>query len=253
MASWRKNYLPAVIFVLFFPLKSSSAFSIPPLRGSNRFFLDTADAEEWKELLPLGLFRGITTNPSILENCKVPCTVSSVNRLAENALDVTEEFMCQAWGTNAEEMYQRGMELSAPDREKIVVKCPVTPEGTKAASRLISKGVRLCLTACYDRKQSLIASTIGAEYLAPYLGRMGDNGKDGVEECLAMEQIARGLGSETRILVASIRDVQDMAYLSSQGMDTFTFSAAVCRAIFDEPLTMKAAKDFEGAAQRGGS
>jgi transaldolase len=79
--------------------------------------------------------------------------------------------MCQTWGSTAEQMYNNGMEISKMDRERIVIKVPVTAEGTKAATMLAEEGVRICLTACYNSKQALIAASMGVEYIAPYLGR----------------------------------------------------------------------------------
>jgi len=68
-------------------------------------------------------------------------------------------------------MYDNGMTLSIIDRERIVIKVPVTTKGTEVARRLMESGVRVCLTAGYDSKQALIAASLGVEYLAPYLGR----------------------------------------------------------------------------------
>mmetsp|Transcript_27959 Transcript_27959/g.80793 ORF Transcript_27959/g.80793 Transcript_27959/m.80793 type:complete len:255 (+) Transcript_27959:108-872(+) len=231
-----------------------SAAVSPLARGESRFFLDTASTDEWNELIPLGIFHGITTNPTILERCGVPCNVEAVHELAATALDMVDEFLCQAWGSTAEEMYNIGMALSAPDRERIVIKCPVTAEGTKAASRLINKGVRVCLTACYNSNQALVAASCGAEYLAPYLGRMTDAGRDGLLECQKMQAVVDGMGSATRIMVASIRNADDMATLAAAGgCDTFTFSPDCSRSLFSDDLTNKAAADFEEAAKRGGA
>lgn len=240
----------AVIIQLLLPL--ISAFG--SFRGSNRLFLDTAIVSEWKALMPLGIFHGITTNPTLLERADHDCTLTSVQSLILEALSTIgcEEFMCQAWGSDAEEMYQIGMKLSEVDRKRVVVKVPVTLEGTKAASKLINSGVRVCLTACYSSDQAIIAAGLGAEYLAPYLGRMNDAGKDGIEECKRMQDIVDGMGSSTRIIVASIRDVKSMGDLMCHGMDTFTFSPDVARCLFREQLTIDAANDFEAAAKRGG-
>jgi transaldolase len=161
-----------------------------------------------------------------------------------------QEFMCQSWGQSVDELYHRGMAVSSIDRQRVVIKVPVDKKGTMAATALIASGVRVCLTACYDSKQALVAASCGAEYLAPYLGRMTDAGKDGLEECARMQRIVDGLGSDTRILVASIRNVQSMTELAQTGLDTFTFSPDVARMLFDEPLTRKAAVDFEQAAFR---
>ena len=151
------------------------------MRGEGRFFLDTADTAEWDALLPLGIFHGVTTNPTLLERAGHPCTVFHIHELATRALAQTSEFMCQAWGDTADELYATGMALSDPNRHDIVIKVPVTAKGTEAAGRLIQSGVRVCLTACYSSHQALIASGVGAEYLAPYLGRMNDAGIGWVE------------------------------------------------------------------------
>lgn len=229
----------------------------PSLRGNGRLFLDTAVESEWEELLPTGLFHGITTNPTLLEKADQPCTVENLHRLASKAftgakgVPAVNEFMCQAWGANADDLYKIGIRLAEPDKERIVVKVPVTLTGVQAARRLIHHGVRVCLTACYHRQQAVISAAVGAEYLAPYLGRMNDAGKDGIQECLEMNYIVEGMETGTRILVASLRDSETLAELASSGMDTFTFSADVARELFHEPLTREAAKDFEEAAKRG--
>jgi transaldolase len=228
--------------------------SFAPQRGTNRLFLDTAVQSEWEDLIPLGIFHGITTNPTLLERAGQECTIPAVQALAQKALSMVgcDEFMCQAWGASAEDMYNVGMQLSEIDRERVVIKVPVTFEGTKAASKLIDSGVRVCLTACYSSDQAIIAAGLGAEYLAPYLGRMTDAGKDGMEECKRMQDIVNGLGSSTRIFVASIRDVKSMGDLMSHGMDSFTFNPEIARELFAEALTTTAAEDFEAAAKRGG-
>jgi len=192
--------------------------------------------------------------------------------------------MIQTWGSTPSEMYDNGMTLSKIDRERIVIKVPVTTKETEVARRLMESGVRVCLTAGYDSKQALIAASLGVEYLAPYLGRcvrccfdcwlkstlllrtyicscifecyfysrMTDNGKDGFVECRRMQKIVDGLGSDTRILVASLRDAETLGDLAVDGLDTFTFSPAVARMLFEEPLTDIAAAEFEEAAARGG-
>jgi transaldolase len=223
----------------------------PKLRGDNRFFLDTADTAEWDSLLKLGIFHGVTTNPTILEKCGQPCTVENIHKLAKRALSQSNEFMCQAWGSTAQELFAIGMQLAEPDPKHIVIKVPVTAIGVEAAQLLQLENIRVCLTACYNANQALLAASVGAEYLAPYCGRMTDAGKNGEEECMSMQNIVEGMNSDTRILVASLRSVQTIRNLTEAGLDTFTFSPEVARMMFDEPLTDAAAKDFEEAAARG--
>ncbi len=232
--------------------------TLSAMKGPNRLFLDTAIESEWESLLLLGIFHGITTNPTLLERAGHQCTIQSIQSLAIHALSMPNcnEFMCQSWGEKSHDMYSNGMALSEIDRQRIVIKVPVTMEGTIAASKLIQSGVRVCLTACYSSDQAVIAAGLGAEYIAPYLGRMTDNGKNGMEECTRMQQIVRGMNSHTRILVASIRDVKSMTDLMTTDyihMDTFTFSPEVARQLFQEHLTLQAAADFEDAAKRCGA
>jgi len=87
-------------------------------------------------------------------------------------------------------------------------------------------------------------------YKAPYLGRMNDSGVDGMDECRKMQHVVNGLKSKTRILVASIRSVESMVELATDGLDTFTFSPDIARALFICPSTDQAAADFETAARR---
>ena len=141
----------------------------PPVRGASRFFLDTADVREWKALLPLGIFHGVTTNPVLLERAGVRCTVGECHRLARTAFELgAAEFMAQAWGGDTDSLVASGLALRSANPERIVVKVPVTADGTAAAARLVSAGTRVCLTACYSREQALVATTVGAprEHLA---------------------------------------------------------------------------------------
>ena len=156
--------------LLISSLQFATSFA-PPHGGECRFFLDTADPSEWDELLPRGLFHGVTTNPTLLDRANEPCTVANLHFLFSKALHYTEEFMCQTWGSTAEEMYKTGMAISELDRDRIVIKVPVTAMGAEAATKLAMSGVRVCLTACYNSKQALIAASMGVEYIAPYLGR----------------------------------------------------------------------------------
>jgi transaldolase len=130
----------------------------------------------------------------------------------------------------------------------------VTAGGTEAASKLVKSGARVCLAACHASHQALIAAGTGLECLAPCLGRMTDDGgKDGMHERRKMQEIVNGLGSDVRILVASIRSVESLEDLATDGLDAFTFSQHAARALFLEPLTDEAAVDFEDAAKRGQS
>ncbi|CAE8673353.1 unnamed protein product [Polarella glacialis] len=224
-----------------------------------RLFLDTGDIAEWERCLPLGIFCGLTTNPVLLERAGVPCTLPHIKGLLGRALDFhgTEEVMFQAWGEDVEGLVSTGRSLRDLDPLRVVVKLPLTVAGVKAAAELRRSGeeTRVCMTACYSSKQGLVAAGLGAEYIAPYLGRMSDlaaaDGKQGsgLKECALLQQAISGLGAKTRVLVASIRSADQMTELAAQGCDTFTFSPRICDELFSVDATVAAAAEFERAAR----
>ena len=97
----------------------------------------------------------------------------------------------------------------------------------------------------------MVASALGAEYAAPYLGRMNDAGRDGFGEVLAMARAERGRGSSMRILVASLRDASDLVRLAGDGLDTFTFGPKLAAGLLSDDLAAQAVEAFEKAAERG--
>lgn len=229
-----------------------------PLDGSGRLrlFLDTADTAEWERLLPLGFFHGVTTNPVLLERAGVPCDIPSMQLLLEKALGYPgiQEVMFQAWGEDTEQLVSAAVEICKLDPSRVVVKLPLTRAGIRAAALLRTVGaqrIRLCMTACYSAKQGLIAEGLDADYIAPYLGRMGDMGMDGLGECARMHAALGGSAGRTRILVASIRSVDHMMELLCRGLDTFTFAPAICDALVSVEATARAAEEFEKAARAG--
>ena len=229
----------------------------PALPKSNthriRLFLDTADTTQWQTWLPTGLFYGVTTNPLLLERSQVTCSVEQLKDLARQAFNLgVKEVQLQTWGTSVDSLVNTGKLLAAIDN-RVVVKVPITKVGTEAASRLIAQGIRITLTGVYAVHQALIAAALGADYAAPYLGRINDLRRNGRDDLVAMQRGIVGVGSATRILVASIRSVDDIAFLATQGVKTFTFSPAIAEAFFDVTATNQAATDFEQAARRMGA
>ncbi|NEQ50278.1 MAG: transaldolase [Leptolyngbya sp. SIO3F4] len=214
-----------------------------------RLYLDTADVIAWETWLPVGIFYGVTSNPLLLERAHVPCTLDSLTKLASTAFALgAKEVQLQTWGDTKESLVTTGRALAAIE-PRIVVKIPITRLGTEAANMLISEGIRVTLTAVYEVPQILIAAALGAEYAAPYLGRINDTGRNGREALTSMQRSLNGVQSSTRILTASIRDIDDMAYLASQGLDTFTLSPRIAEALFSSEQTIEATTAFEQAAK----
>ena len=189
---------------------------------SLRLYIDTPDTAIWERLLPTGLFYGVTTNPKLLHQAGIACTIENLAQLAETAFSHNaQEIHLQVWGEDTAAMLRRGRELAALD-SRVSVKVPITPAGILCAKQLIDAGSRVTLTAVHTTSQILIAIALGAAYAAPYLGRMNDAGQNGLDELRAMQQIIRQTGSSTRILAASIRQLADFTALAEHGLDTFT-------------------------------
>lgn len=229
---------------------SASVRDAQPAPGSLVFFLDTASRSAWQEWLPLRMFLGVTTNPVLLEQAGVPCTLSSLAGLVGDALALgAREVQVQTWGRTRDAYLENGRALAALD-PRVVVKVPTTVEGVAAAGILAAEGVRLTMTAVYNPAQALIAGALGAAYTAPYLGRMNDAGRDGFGEIAAMGRAAHAHGGRTRVLVASLRQAADVARLAADGLDTFTFSPKVAADFFADEATRAAVEAFEVAAAR---
>jgi transaldolase len=220
------------------------------MTGNNslRLFIDSADIKEWQNYLGSGLFYGVTTNPKLLAKTGREFSVDQLAFLAGNAFELgAQEIHLQVWGRAAGKMLETGRQLSSID-PRVLVKVPATPAGISCASALIKEGSRVTLTALHSASQVLIAHALGACYAAPYLGRMTDSGLDGLEEVITMERILSRLESPVRLLVASIREVGDLAALAAEGLNTFTLLPSLIEQLLSNKLTELAAASFEQAA-----
>jgi transaldolase len=213
-----------------------------------RLYIDTPDTAVWKRYLPSGIFFGVTTNPKLLYQTGIPNTVENLAGLAKTAFDLgAQEIHLQVWGGETEPMLAIGRQLAAID-PRVSVKVPITEAGLLCARQLIAEGAQVTLTAVHAAVQMLPVIALGATYAAPYLGRMNDAGLDGLDEIVAMQQMIDRLGSPTRVLVASIRQLSDLTALARQGLDTFTLLPQLVEELLTNPQTLKATADFEEKA-----
>ena len=234
-----------------FPLDSEEYQQGQPESGL-RLVLDSAQPEDWRRFLPLGIFFGVTTNPLLLERSGQACTLGNLERLTRLAVDLgAAEIHLQAWGPNIQEMVHNGSQLAlmAGLGIEVAVKVPATETGFAVAHRLSEAGCTITLTAVYNPGQVLLAAGFGAAYAAPYLGRINDQGRDGRQAILAMRDILARTRSHTRLLVASLRSSSEVLELAQAGLDTLTFGAPVASDLLKENLTDMAADDFQRAAE----
>ncbi len=207
------------------------------------FYIDSADRELIEELWPTGIFRGVTTNPTILSRSglgqdDLPALYTWLTDLG------VDTFYAQVLGTTADAMLTSAARLL--ELGPVVVKVPATAAGFQVARKLVADGVRVLLTAVYHPVQAVAARDLGIQGVAPYVGRMTDAGRDGLGAVALMQQ---AIGSEpTRILAASLRSLDDVATLAAAGVPDFTLGASVARALVEDELTQRAVAEFEAAA-----
>lgn len=225
---------------------------LPEDEGGLQIYLDSADPDDWERFLPLGVFRGVTTNPVLLERAGRPCTLADLEALTRKAVDLgCGEIHLQTWGRTPEEMVNHGSQLAlmAGLGISVLVKVPCTESGFAVAERLAASGCRITLTGLFNPAQLVLAAGFDADFAAPYLGRLDDAGRDGMAIVNTMQSILTRTGSRTRLLVASLRSTEQITALASQGVDTFTLNARVAGLLLQEDLTDEAAAEFQRAAE----
>lgn len=212
---------------------------VPPVLD---LYVDSAVRSDVESLLDLGVFKGVTTNPRLLH--KAGLDGSDLPDLYEWAVAAgSREVFLQAWGHDAEEFASCGRKLAAIG-DRVVVKIPASRAGIKATAMLVAEGHRVLLTAVYTVHQAITAAAAGAEFVAPYLGKMAEEGGTAREDVAAMHRLLRATGSSTRVLAASLRSTADLSYLAQEGVDAFALPVAVAVKLFEDSLTGHAVKDF---------
>ena len=214
-----------------------------------KLYLDSADTALWKKYLPSGIFYGITMNPKLLRMAGIEASLENIKSLAERAFELgANELHLQVWGESPDAWIKIGRQLAAID-QRVMVKVPLTENGVLCAKELIAEEMGVTLTAVHASHQVLTAISLGAAYLAPYLGRMTDAGQKGLEEIIAMQEIIDAAESPLQLLVASIRQIDDVVTLAQHGVSSFTLSPERVEDLLKNDLTQKATDDFEKDAR----
>ena len=213
-------------------------------------YIDSADRDQVERLLATGLFAGVTTNPTILYRSGLTVDdVPAVHRWARAAGAGTVFLQAVGPDEAALEAHSRELVDLGPD---VVVKLPATRDGLAVSRRLTREGVPVLVTAVYHASQALLADAAGAGWVAPYVGRMGDLGLDGVEQTADLHATLLASGQGCRVLAASLRDTTQVAALAARGVEDFTLSTALCAALLENPDTVAAAAQFETDARAAG-
>jgi len=205
-----------------------------------KFFVDTADVDEIRDLSQTGLLDGVTTNPSL------------VAKTGRRFLDVIREICeivdgpvsAEVTATDHKTMLKEGQKLAqlAPN---VAVKVPLTPDGLKTCKALTSDGHMVNVTLCFSPAQAILAAKAGATFVSPFIGRLDDISRDGMGLIADICRIYSNYESfATEVLVASIRSPNHVVEAAKIGAHVATVPPGVLRQLFNHPLTDKGLEAF---------
>ena len=204
-----------------------------------KFFLDTADITEIRQLAALGLVDGVTTNPSLI--AKTGRKMSEV--ITEICAAVDGPVSAEVTATEHDAMLAEGRTLRKL-AHNVVVKLPLTAEGLRACRDLSEEGILVNLTLCFSPAQALLAAKAGAAYVSPFVGRLDDVSHDGIGLIADILEIYDNYDFSTEVLVASVRHPMHVIQAAKLGADVATMPPSVLRALINHPLTDKGLAGF---------
>jgi transaldolase len=206
-----------------------------------KFFVDTADVDDIRDLAASGLVDGVTTNPSL------------VAKSGRNFLEVVAEICelvpgpvsAEVASTEFKTMLAEGRKLAkiAPN---VAVKVPLTMDGLKACRAIRDEGTMVNVTLCFSPAQAILAAKAGATFVSPFVGRLDDIGQDGMELIGDIVDIYRNYPDtiRTEVLVASVRSMAHVAQAARLGAHVATLPPNVLRTLVKHPLTDKGLDQF---------
>jgi transaldolase len=213
-----------------------------------KFFVDTADVAEIRDLAATGLLDGVTTNPSLV--AKTGRDFFEV--VAEICGLVDGPVSAEVTATEAEAMVAEGRTL-AKIADNVAVKVPLTWDGLKACKALSGDGTQVNVTLCFSANQALLAAKAGATFISPFVGRLDDIGHDGMQLIAEILEIYGNYDSiRTEVLVASIRSPMHVLHAARLGADVCTIPPNVIQQLAKHTLTDKGLEAFLADWQKTG-
>ena len=204
-----------------------------------KFFLDTANLDEIRDVASTGILDGITTNPTLIAR---EGNVFEDQLLKICAL-VNGPISAETVSVDAAGMVEEGRHL-AKLHPNIVVKCPMTKEGLKATKILSDERIRVNVTLVFSAPQAIMAAKAGAYFVSPFVGRLDDVGQNGMDLIQDIVTIFNNYEYKTEVLVASIRHPIHVIQAGLMGADICTMPAKVFDQLMKHPLTDKGAEQF---------
>lgn len=197
-----------------------------------RFFLDTANVEEIREVASWGLLDGVTTNPSLIarEKKNIHAVIREICRIVDGPVSA------EVIGTTAPEMIAEGRELAAL-AENVVVKVPMTIEGLKAVRGLSEQDTPTNVTLIFSANQALMAARAGAVFVSPFVGRLDDISEEGIHLVKTIKDIFTIHDIGTEVIAASIRHPMHVTQAALAGAHIATVPYKVLLSLVQHPLT----------------
>jgi transaldolase len=204
-----------------------------------KFFVDTADVKEIRELESYGLLDGVTTNPSLILKSGRPM----IEVIEEICSVVKGDVSAEVAATDYDGMIREAAVLKKIAKN-VVIKLPLTWDGLKACKKLTDEGTKTNVTLCFAANQALLAAKAGATYISPFIGRLDDIHLNGMELISEIRTIYDNYSFKTQILAASIRTVNHVKEAALIGADVVTVPAATIKSLVNHPLTDKGLATF---------
>lgn len=204
-----------------------------------KIFMDTANVEEIKQFVDMGIVYGVTTNPSLVAKSgrTQADVIPEICRLIPGP--VSAEVISQA----CEGMVQEARDL-VRIADNVVVKIPCIAEGLKAVKILAAEGIRTNVTLVFSLGQALLAARAGASYVSPFIGRLDDIGEDGVQLVRDMVKVFHNYNFKTEIIAASVRNAEHVNQVMLAGADIATIPTKVLAELIQHELTDKGLAKF---------
>ncbi|MDG2320017.1 MAG: fructose-6-phosphate aldolase [Rhodospirillaceae bacterium] len=204
-----------------------------------KFFIDTADTDEIKDLAATGMVDGVTTNPSLAATSGK----SFIELITEICAVVDGPVSAEVTATDFPTMMKEA-EVLRKIADNVAIKVPLIPDGLKACKALTDDGTMVNVTLCFSPAQALLTAKAGATFVSPFVGRLDDIGADGMGLIDEICNIYANYDYETEVLVASIRSPMHVVEAARMGAHVATMPPKTLRQLYQHPLTDKGLKAF---------
>ena len=208
-----------------------------------RFFIDTANLDNIKEAQSLGILNGVTTNPSLMAKEGIKGKDNILEHYKTICEIVDGDVSAEVISTDFEGIIQEGQELALLNPQ-IVVKIPMIEEGIKAIRYFSDKGIKTNCTLVFSLGQALIAAQAGAKYVSPFIGRLEDNGQDGIQIVKSIVDMFEKQNYQTKVLAASIRNKNHIEECAKIGAHVVTAPLSAIKELIPHTLTDIGLKKF---------